>query len=72
MKIHRNSYMRVNLHDTNNAVDAVILVTTVQQLATKCSVLNPAIAANLVLPQPATAGTWYYYLLQVAVGSSGK
>ena len=31
------------------SVDAVILVTTVQQLATKCSVLNPAIAANLVL-----------------------
>ena len=43
------------------AVDAVILVTTVQQLAAKCSVIDTAIA-----------GTWYYYLLQVAVGSSGK
>jgi len=45
----------------SRAVDADILVTTVQQLAARCSVPNTAIA-----------GTWYYYLLQVAVGSSGK
>ena len=53
-------------------VDAVIFVTTVQQLAARCSVLNAAIAANVMVLQPAIAGTWYCYLLQVAVGSSGK
>jgi len=56
------------MHMINAAVDAVILVTTIQQLATRCSALNPAIAANVVLLQPASAGAWYYYVLQLLHG----